>query len=41
MITTLVGTDEDAGLETFLKDEKSVVRVMSLQHMYEWLIRSI
>jgi len=35
IITILVGTVQVAGLETLLKNEKFLVRVMSLQHMYE------
>jgi len=32
-----VGAYENAGLETPLKDEKSMVRVVRLQRWYEWL----
>jgi len=34
----MVGADENAVLETPLKDENFVVRVMRLQQMYEWLV---
>jgi len=35
MITILVGANEDAGLKTALTDEKSMIRVVSLQQIYE------
>jgi len=31
----MVGADEDAGLETPLKDEKFVIRIVRLQPMYK------
>jgi len=31
---------KDAGLETSLKDEKFVVKVVRFQWMYEWLVCS-
>jgi len=37
MITILVGTYENAGLWAVLRDEKFVVRVVSLEQMYERL----
>jgi len=37
----MVGADEDAVLETPLKNEKSVVRIVRLQHIYEWLVRLV
>jgi len=36
-----VGTDENVGLETPLKNEESIVIVMRLRRKYEWLVYSL
>ena len=41
IITIIVKTNEDAGLEASMKDKEFIVRVVRLWWRYEWLVHSL